>query len=146
MTLSLVLAIVEAAVYHDGRYLMIVRGYDEEVAPGALAFPGGKVDFAEIQDILELTAERELLEETGVQIIDSQYVESHAFSTSDGTPILSIVYISRYASGTPTISDPGEVADIRWMSAAEITSDPATPDWMFPSLELVERKRIALGW
>lgn len=35
---------VEAAVYHDGRSLMLARGDEEDHADGMLAFPGGKLD------------------------------------------------------------------------------------------------------
>ena len=62
--MSLVVVNVEAAVYHVGRYLMVVRGDEEEYGAGHLAFPGGTVDFTDMPDILEQTAVREVLEET----------------------------------------------------------------------------------
>ena len=147
MDLGLVLINVEAAVYHDGRYLLIVRGAEEDHAAGMLAFPGGKLDFAELPDIIEQTAAREVEEETGVIVDSITYVENHAFiAPNDGTPVVDIVYLCRYVSGTPTINDPGEVAALRWMTAEEILGDPACPPWMEPSLAQVERKRDALGW
>ena len=144
--MDLVLINVEVAVYHDGRYLLIVRGAEEDHAAGMLAFPGGKLDYTEMADVLELTAAREVLEETGVEVEQIEYVESHSFTTPDGTPVVDIVFLSRYVSGTPTISDPGEVAALRWMTSEEILSDGACPPWMAPSLTLVERKRQTLGW
>ncbi|HYI14044.1 MAG TPA: NUDIX domain-containing protein [Thermomicrobiales bacterium] len=142
----LVLINVEAAVYRDGRYLMIVRGDEEDHAAGMLAFPGGKLDYAEQPDILELTAAREVLEETGVEVDQFEYVEAHSFTTPDGTPVVDIVFLCRYVTGTPTITDPGEVAALRWMTAEETLGDDACPPWMRTSLALVERKRQALGW
>jgi 8-oxo-dGTP diphosphatase len=145
--LGLVLINVEAAVYHDGRYLVIVRGDEEDHAAGMLAFPGGKLDFSVSADVVERTAAREVEEETGVMVDEIIYVESHSFiAPNDGTPVVDFVYICRYVSGTPTISDPGEVAVLRWMTVDEILADPASPPWMAPSLTLVERKRQALGW
>ena len=137
---------VEAAVYHDGRYLMIVRGAEEDHAAGALAFPGGSLDYEVVPDILEQTAAREVKEETGVDVDLIEYAEAHTFTTPTGTPVLDVVFLCRYASGTPSISDPGEVAALQWMTADEILSDPASPPWMAPSLALVERKRHSLGW
>ena len=144
--MDLVLINVEAAVYHDGRYLVLVRGDEEDHAAGALAFPGGKLDYAVMADILEQTAVREVLEETGVVVEQVQYVEAHSFTTPDGTPVVDIVFLCRYVSGTLTITDPGEVAALRWMTAEEILADSACPPWMEPSLALVERKRQAFGW
>jgi 8-oxo-dGTP pyrophosphatase MutT (NUDIX family) len=142
----LVLVNVEAAVYHDGRYLMIVRGTEEDHAAGVLAFPGGKLDYEVMPDILERTAAREVREEVGIEVDRIEYVEAHTLTVPDGTPVLDVVFLCRYRSGTPVIADPGEVADLRWMTADEILADPASPPWMAPSLTLVERKREALGW
>jgi 8-oxo-dGTP diphosphatase len=143
---ALVFINVEAAVYHDGRYLMIVRGSEENHAAGMLAFPGGGLDYVESPDILERTAVREIEEETGVTAGSVEYVEAHSFTTPDGTPVVDVVFLCRYVTGTPAITDPGEVAALRWMTAAEILADPACPPWMESSLTLVERKRRALGW
>jgi 8-oxo-dGTP diphosphatase len=137
---------VEAAVFHDGRYLMIVRGDAEDHASGVLAFPGGKLDYEVMPDILEQTAAREVREETSIEVDQIEYVEAHSFTLPNGTPVVDIVFLCRYLSGTPVINDPGEVADLRWMTAGEILADPASPPWMAPSLTLVERKREALGW
>lgn len=142
----LVFVNVEVAVYNQGKYLMIVRGAVEDHAAGVLAFPGGGIEYAEMADILEHTAAREVLEETGVCVESIEYAECHSFTTPTGTPVVDIVFVCRYKSGTPTISDAGEVAAVRWMTADDILNDPSSPPWMAPSLELVERKRRSLGW
>jgi 8-oxo-dGTP pyrophosphatase MutT (NUDIX family) len=142
----LVFVNVEAAVYHDGRYLMIVRGDEEDHAAGMLAFPGGGLDYVEAADILESTAEREVEEETGVTVGAIEFAEAHTFTTPDGTPVLDVVFLCHYIAGTPRTADRGEVAGLRWMNADEILADPACPPWMAASLALVERKRRALGW
>ncbi len=60
---------VEAFVYDNGRYLMIVRGLDEDIQPGTLTPPGGKVeDVVDAPDVLEATLRREVREETGVEV------------------------------------------------------------------------------
>ncbi|MEX2373658.1 MAG: NUDIX domain-containing protein, partial [Dehalococcoidia bacterium] len=62
---------IEAFVWHDGRYLMIVRGASEEIAPNTLTPPGGKVEAADGEpDILEATLRREVREEAGVEVAD----------------------------------------------------------------------------
>ena len=61
-------------------------------------------------------------------------------------PILRQNVADRRTANSEWAADLGEVADIRWMTADEITRDSATPVWMHIGLELVERKRLALGW
>ena len=137
---------VEAAVVKDGRYLMIVRGERETHAPGVLSLPGGKVENAgNTGNILEETLRREIAEEVGVEIHDDvEYVESHAFVADDGKPMVDVVFLCQYKSGRPTTTDPGEVAAIRWMTAKEVLGHPKTPQWTRQSIELAERKRIAV--
>ncbi len=139
---------VEAAVVKDGRYLMIVRGEQESHARGVLTIPGGKVEHAGSTDnILEDTLRREIEEEVGVQVYpDVAYVESKAFIADDAEPVVDVVFLCRYKSGTPTIGAPGEVAAIQWMTAQEIAEHPRTPPWTRQSIELAEEQRIARQW
>jgi 8-oxo-dGTP pyrophosphatase MutT (NUDIX family) len=139
---------VEAAIYRDGRYLMIVRGQEESHAPGGLALVGGKVeDAGNTSGILEATLRREVSEEVAVELqAEIEYLESNAFVADDGEPVVDIVFLCRYASGTPAIADPGEVAAIRWMTPEQILADPAIPPWTRHSIERAERTRLAKGW
>jgi 8-oxo-dGTP diphosphatase len=141
---------VEGAVVRseDGRYLMVVRGEQESHAPGALAFPGGKVENAGVMgNVLEETLRREIEEEVGIQVHpDMVYLESNSFITDDGDPVVDVVFLCRYKSGEPIVGDPDEVAAVRWMMADEILDRPETPPWMRQSIELAERKRMAKGW
>jgi len=134
---------VEAAVYHEGRYLMILRGEEESHAPGILSFPGGKVENARVSpDILEETAHREVREETGVEIASRlDYVESSAFVTDDGIAVVDVVFLCRYLSGTPVALEPGEVAAVAWLSPDEILSHPKTPPFIKSTLLNVEARR-----
>ena len=135
---------VECAVVKDGRYLMSLRGYDVGHAPGVLAFPGGKVETGDgPSDVLETTARRETLEETGVQVAgDLQYVRSTTFVVTGDRHALDVLFIGEYESGEPTISDAAEVADIRWMTTEEILLHPKTPPWLKVSVVQAESVRL----
>jgi 8-oxo-dGTP diphosphatase len=139
---------VEAAILRDGRYLMVVRGEQESHAPGVLTLVGGKVENAGNEDdIFEGTLRREIKEEVAVEVEDDMaYVESKAFVADDGEPVVDIVFLCRYKSGTPTIADPGEVAALQWMTPEEILAHPKVPAWTGRSIELAEGKRAAEGW
>ncbi len=133
---------VEGVVVRDGRYLMIVRGDGEGHAPGALSLPGGKVELAGTADaILERTLQREILEETGI-VVDGtmEYIESKAFLTDTGEPVVGVVFLCRYEGGQPTVADRAEVAAIQWLSADQICQCAEAPTWTRQSIALAERK------
>ena len=129
----------QCAVLRGERILMIVRGAGIKHAPGVLAFPGGKVEIDDgPADVLEAAVRREVLEETGIAVSPSlEYVRSVAFSMNDGTPVVDVLFLGEYASGKPQISDPGEVADIRWMTADEILAHDKTPPWLKNSIHAI---------
>jgi len=135
---------VEAFVWResDGRYLMIERGGSEEIAPGTLVPPGGKVELDDPrEDTLARVLRREVLEEAGVQVADERLAESKVFEGAFGgraLPILDLVFWCRYVSGEPRAADPDEVAGLWWLSAAEIRADARAMPWTLASLELVE--------
>lgn len=137
---------VEGAIVKDGRYLMIVRG-EEEYAPGGLSIPGGKVEGTEsANNILEETLRREIAEEVGLEIRDEMaYLRSNAF-VAEGNPVVDVVFLCRWKSGTAVAADPTEVADPRWMTAAEAMAHPETPRWTRLTLELAEKVRLERGW
>ncbi len=139
---------VEGAIVKDGRYLMIVRGEQESHAPGALTFPGGKVEGREsVDSVLEETVRREIREEVGVEIHDDvAYVESKAFVADDGEPVIDVVFLCHHRSGEPIIGAPDEVAAVHWMTMEEILEHPKTFPWTRQSILLADEKRVAKGW
>jgi len=139
---------VEGAVTRQGRYLLIVRGDEEEHAAGTLSLVGGGVDkgVGELRDVIEVTLRREIREEVGLEIGELAYVSSNAFLTSQGDPVIDIVFLCQYVGGEPTISDPGEVASTHWLTAVEVEAWPGVPPWTLASISRVEAVRVKLGW
>jgi len=138
---------VEGAIVRDGRYLLVVRGQAETHAAGMLSLVGGKVDDAgETVNILEETLQREILEEVGIEVGDMIYVHSTAFIDGANFPVIDVVFLCRWMAGEATIVDAGEVAEIRWLNANEILTNPDTPDWTRNSVRRAEKMRNMLGW
>jgi 8-oxo-dGTP pyrophosphatase MutT (NUDIX family) len=146
---------VEGAIVKGGRYLMVVRG-EEEYAPGGLNFPGGKVEgTGSFDDILEETLRREIAEEVDLEVHDEMaYVRSSAF-VAEGEPVVDVVFLCRWKSGTAIAADPaaespsaamGEVAAVHWMTAAEAIAHPETPPWTRLALQMAEKVRLERGW
>ena len=132
----------QCAVLRGERILMIVRGAGVKHAPGVLAFPGGKVEVEDgPTDVLESAVRREVLEETGITVsADLEYVRSVAFSMNDGTPVVDVLFLGEYEEGEPEITDPDEVAEIRWMTMDEILAHDKTPPWLKNSIEAVRQR------
>jgi 8-oxo-dGTP pyrophosphatase MutT (NUDIX family) len=138
---------VEGAIVRtDGRYLMLVRSHQKRHEPGALTFPGGKVEGAGTSDmVLETHLRREIDEETGISVYDDiHYVESRSFVTGDGEAVIDVIFLCRYKSGEPLITRPDEVEAIHWMTMDEIFAHPDCKAWTRQSLALAEALRSRL--
>lgn len=137
---------VEVVVFRDGHYLAITRSAAEEIGAGEVSFPGGKVDLEiPAENILEATARREVLEETGLVLMDPViYVESHTFGTAQ-TPVLDVVMLARAEEGA-VMPSPEEVERADWLTCDEMLLHPLVQPWTKSSLQRAETLRHQLGW
>jgi 8-oxo-dGTP pyrophosphatase MutT (NUDIX family) len=138
---------VEVAVVRDGLYLATTRGTGESYGSGWVGFPGGKVDRGfPVANILEETARREVLEETGLVLDDPVvYVESHTFGIGEET-VLDVVMLARSFTGTAFAASSQEVSAVEWLTFDNLMAHPGVQQWTRDSLALVERERERLGW
>lgn len=89
--------IVECALEHDGRFLIIKRP-DNKEAGGLLAFPGGKVESDDHKntgscDVMLNAVKREIFEEVGINLLDPiRYVVSNHFTSVNGAECLILVF------------------------------------------------------
>ena len=140
---ELFIVATQCAVVCGERFLVIVRADGIKDAPGALVFPGGKVEIEDgPDDVLESAVRREILEETGIAVSpDLDYVRSLFYSLDDGSPVIDTLFLGRYKEGEPHISDTNEIAEVCWMTADEILAHDRTPEWNRPDVFLVEALR-----
>jgi mutator protein MutT len=126
------LTIVAAIIRRDDQILITKRPDNVHLA-GLWEFPGGKVESGES---LPAALEREIREELGVEItVDREY-----FSVEHEYPEKSVhlhFFDCTILRGEP---QPLEVADLRWVKAAELD------DFEFPpaDVELIRRLRSGL--
>ena len=132
----------QCVVLRGEHILMIVRGAGVEHAPGVLAFPGGKVEIEDgPADVLELPYDVRCWRRRASPFRpDLEYVRSVAFSMNDGTPVVDVLFLGEYEEGEPEITDPDEVAEIRWMTMDEILAHDKTPPWLKNSIEAVRQR------
>lgn len=133
---------VEGGVVRQSEYLLIERTAMEEHASGALAFPGGKMEVDPgVSDPIEATVRRELMEEVGIRIGEIEYIRSRSFETDTGLSCLNIVTHCEYMGGEPSPREPGEVADVVWMTPEDMAVHDQVPDFLQRDVERIESVR-----
>lgn len=92
---------ITAIVVKDGKFLIIKRSSNKKRFPNMWTVPGGKLETSDYTslpketkdywyNVLEKTLSREVMEEVGVKIKDTEYVTSLATIHDDGAPSLVI--------------------------------------------------------
>ena len=101
--------------FHGNIEILLVK----HVNSGHWSFPKGHVELGETE--VE-TAQREILEETGIEvIIDSSFRETVTYSPKKGTQNI-VVYFLAKAKGYDFIPQPDEIADIKWVEIGRAQS------------------------
>ena len=132
---------VEVAVHREGRWLMVERSAKEVHAAGALAMPGGTVEYEDADaGTLESCAHREVREEVGVTLhTDLRYVESKQFHSARGRQVINVVFLAEHESGEAAVQDTDEAAWAGWLSLADVLADDRAPVWLKASLTAAEQ-------
>jgi 8-oxo-dGTP diphosphatase len=97
-------------VFKNGKFLMGCRKGSH--GDGSWSIPGGHLEFGET---IEQGAEREVLEETGLQIknINIAGITNDIFSVED-KHYITIWVTSEWKKGKPTIKEPDKFLDLEW--------------------------------
>lgn len=135
---------VELAVVRGDKFLITLRSEGEEYAPGGLAFPGGKLEPRTVEaNVLEETAKRELLEETGLAVKRLEYLKSKSFEMHEDTFVMDVVFLAEVEPGEAEVREPEEIAELSWMTAEEILDHRMTPEWLASSVRLAQERLTA---
>ena len=107
---------VSIAIFHDGRFLLVLRG--REPSKGLLAFPGGRVHEGEAD---EEAVRRELAEETGLTVESVSPLQQFLLppSPSGLFPAFRLLVFRGYGpAGVLRAGD--DAAEVGWFSLAEM--------------------------
>ena len=140
----------EAAIYRDGRYLIIKRSEKEEHAAGMISLVGGKVEIAQdSSEVLERTIIREVEEEVGL-VIDGRprYIQSTSFVTDTGDHVVNISFLCEGVEGEAYIASSDEVDAVYWMTPEEVYAHAKALDYLKDSVEKAEALRtgVLMAW
>lgn len=113
--------VINAVVAKCDKILIIQRGWEEKHGSGTWSIPGGKLEYAGVvYEALQKTAQREILEETGVEVEDEMHlIANNTFQhDEDALQVIAIVFLCHHKSGEPKALE--DTADIRWINQEEI--------------------------
>lgn len=122
--------IVSGFVFNDkGELLVIRRSMDEESFPGMLAIPGGTVETENgaglENDTIENNLIREIKEETDVDVVVGEWMESSVISKEDVAKLYLFFKCSVSGNDVPVISD--ETPEVLWLKPSDIAVNECTP-------------------
>lgn len=121
--------LVNAVVFKEDKVLVSQRSFEEEHMPGRWTIPGGKVDHNDddVFNVLQFTAKRETLEETGVEIADEmELVTNNSFTKANGQHVVAVIFKCRYKSGEARPLE--DTIDCKWATIDEIKSIDFPPN------------------
>ena len=112
---------VGAVVFHQNKVLLVLRG--QAPSKGMWAIPGGSIELGES---LQIAAEREVLEETGLHIKAGQVVYTFDAIERDDDGRIKFHYVIIDLLAEPIdpqqpLQPADDVEDARWFSRADLT-------------------------
>jgi 8-oxo-dGTP diphosphatase len=141
--MKLYLNVVEVAIEHDEKFLIIKRPEGKN-AGGLLAFPGGKVEGIDEQnewDILRLAGKREILEEVGLDLKDDlKYITNNHFVHDSGAHVIKTIFHCKIEKTNLTINaSPLEVAEYYWLTDKQIHHAHNALYWLKKSVQYIRQ-------
>jgi 8-oxo-dGTP diphosphatase len=109
--------IVKAAIFQDGKLLIVQRAKNEKVAGGTWECPGGKVEFGED---LETALIREVKEETGLNIDVIRILYASVYNSDPKKQFIILTYLSSCDDHTVTLSN--EHMNFQWVGKDQVKS------------------------
>jgi len=113
--------LINAVVVKDGKILISQRSWEEKHGPGKWCIPGGKLEYSGVvYEALQKTAQREVFEETGVEVGDEMHlIANNTFQhDEDKVRVVAIVFLCHYKAGDPKPME--DTIAVCWIGRDEI--------------------------
>ena len=122
-----------AVLHREGRWLLNARAHDASYAPGTIGLIGGHVELTDGPDrVFEFALRREVGEETGIDLAGTplHYLESEAYTGSDGETVLTVTYAAELPPGVePAPGNAVEESELAWWTLEDLEADPRCAPW-----------------
>ena len=106
---------VKALIVNDGKFLIVKRSSGARDNEGLWEMPGGRVEFGELP---ESALHREVFEEVGLNITDSQLLSSWSLMTDESTQLIGLNYVCHFEENDVSLST--EHDDYLWIEEGQL--------------------------
>ena len=133
----------------EDKYLIVKRSPNEKAFPNKWCFPGGKLQMSDFIDtpkdtsdhwlnIFEKTVEKEIKEETGLNVKATDYIASLVFVRPNGFSTVIVNMVCEYKEGNITLNQ-SELVDHAWVTLEEAKNYDLIEN-IYEQLEKVDKK------
>lgn len=139
--------VASAIITKDGKFLITKRSPNKKMFPSLWTVPGGGIEVSDYENTLksnsdcwyfalEKSLQREVLEETAVEIGKINYLLDLAFIRPDGVPVITLSFYCNWKSGEVKINE--ESTDYAWVTFEEAKNYEFCPG-LLGELEMVDK-------
>jgi len=122
---------VKALIKRDDKFLILHKSSEEDINPNSYDIPGGRISFGET---LKEALEREILEETGLDVIMGSILEAWTFTKDNCFQLVGLNYLCSYGSGEVRLST--EHDSYEWVRTKDILASRSYPKFLVGAVKL----------
>ncbi|MBU4381347.1 NUDIX domain-containing protein [Candidatus Parcubacteria bacterium] len=122
---------VKALIKRNDKFLILHKSSEEDINPNSYDIPGGRISFGET---LKEALEREILEETGLDVTVGRILEAWTFTKNNSFQLTGINYLCSYSSGKVRLS--AEHDSYKWVCVKDILTSGNYPEFLVGAVKL----------
>ncbi len=141
--------VVTGVIVRDDKYLITRRSPNEKAFPSLWTVPGGKLEASDYQsrpkdtadhwyNVLEDVLQREVAEETNIEIKNIGYITSLVYIRDDGIPTLIVSLSADYAGGEIALCP--ALTEYAWVTLSE-AKNYSLIEGIYEELEILDHLR-----
>jgi 8-oxo-dGTP pyrophosphatase MutT (NUDIX family) len=141
---------VTGKIFKDSKVLIVQRSWDEKYFPGKWVVPGGKLEYADYEDItpnkdghryniIKHVLKREVKEEVNLEIENIQFLIDMVFLRESGIPTIIVSCTCDWVSGKVVLDE--DQIDYAWVNLEEAKKYNLI-DGVYDELKIAFRKKL----
>ena len=121
---------VKAIIYHQGKFLIVLKSKQEDINPNTFDIPGGRIRFGEkLEDALK----REVIEESGLKIKPLGIIDAWTLVKGGNFQLIGITYACEALTSDVRLSF--EHSSFEWLDPKNKTIMEKYPKWLSGSIK-----------
>ncbi|MDP2967361.1 MAG: NUDIX domain-containing protein [bacterium] len=121
---------VKAIIHHQGKFLIVLKGNQEDINPNTFDIPGGRIRFGEkLEDALK----REVMEESGLEIKPLGIVDAWTFVKDGNFQLTGITYTCEALTSDVRLGL--EHSSFEWINPKNEAVMKKYPRWLINSIK-----------